>query len=69
VLDQIDLIGLVQHIRMLARAVSPAMVRSLDVIHLRTALYVRPSLTSFVTYERRLLEVAQAADPSIDSPA
>jgi predicted nucleic acid-binding protein len=50
VLDQIDLIDLDQRIRMLARTVTPATVRSLDAIHLGTALRPR-SLTSFVTYD------------------
>jgi len=69
VLDQIDLIDLDQHIRMLARTVSPATVRSLDAIHLGTALHIRRSLTSFVTYDKRLLDAAQAAGLPIDSPA
>jgi len=69
VLDQIDLIDLDQRIRVLARMVTPATVRSLDAIHLGTALHSRSSLTSFVTYDRRLLDAAQAADLPIDSPA
>jgi len=68
VLDQIDLIDLDQPIRMLARTVTPATVRSLDAIHLGTALRARPSLTSFVTYDKRLLDAAQAAGLPIDSP-
>jgi uncharacterized protein len=67
VLDQIDLIDLDQPIRMLA--VTPATVRSLDAIHLGTALRIRPSLTSFVTYDKRLLDAAQAAGLPIDAPA
>jgi len=69
VLDQIDLVDLDQRIRVLARAVTPATVRSLDAIHLGTALHSRPSLTSFVTYDRRLLDAAQAAGLPTDSPA
>ncbi len=68
VLDQIDLIDLDQHIRMLARTVTRTTVRSLDAIHLGTALRVRPSLISFVTYDKRLLDAAQAAGLPIDSP-
>ena len=67
VLDQMNLIDLDQHIRMLARAVTPT-VRSLDAIHLGTALRSRSSLISFVTYDRRLLDAAQAAALPIDSP-
>ena len=69
VLDQIDLIDLDQRIRMLAGTVIPATVRSLDAIHLGTALRSGPSLTSFVTYDRRLLDAAQAAGLPIDAPA
>jgi len=43
VLDQIDLIDLDPRIRILAQAVEPATVHSLDAIHLGTALQSRPS--------------------------
>ena len=69
VLDQINLINLDPPIRTLARTVEPATVRSLDAIHLGTALHSRPILTSFVTYDRRLLGAAQAAGLPVDSPA
>ena len=69
VLDQIDLIDLNQRIRMLAQTVTPATVRSLDAIHLGAALRSCPSLTSFVTYDKCLLDVAQAAGLPIDAPA
>jgi predicted nucleic acid-binding protein len=69
VLDQIDLIDLDQRTRTLAQTVTPATVRSLDAIHLGTVLHSRPSLTSFVTYDKRLLDAAQAAGLPVDSPA
>ena len=69
VLDQIDLIDLDQRIRILARTVQPVTVRSLDAIHLGTALQSRPGLTSFVTYDKRLLDAARAAGLPVDSPA
>jgi predicted nucleic acid-binding protein len=68
VLDQIDLIGLDPRIRILAQTARPATVRSLDAIHLGTALHSRARLTSFVTYDKRLLDAAQAAGLPIDSP-
>jgi uncharacterized protein len=68
VLDQIDLIDLDQGIRMLAQAVTPTTMRSLDAIHLGTAMRFRSSLTSFVTYDKRLLDAAQAAGLPINSP-
>jgi predicted nucleic acid-binding protein len=69
VLDLIDLIDLDQRIRMLARTVTAVTVRSLDAIHLGTALCSRPSLTSFVAYDKRLLDAAKAAGLPIESPA
>ncbi|MGB6579318.1 MAG: type II toxin-antitoxin system VapC family toxin [Streptosporangiaceae bacterium] len=69
VLDQIDLMDLDQRIRFLAQTVQPATVRSLDAIHLGTALQSRPGLTSFVTYDKRLLDAARAAGLPVDSPA
>ena len=69
VLDQIDLIGLDPPIRILARTARPATGRSLDAIHLGTALHVRQALTSFVTYDKRLLDAALAARLPADAPA
>jgi uncharacterized protein len=69
VLDQIDLIDLDPRIRILAQTARPATVRSLDAIHLGTALHARPGLTSFVTYDKRLLNAASAAGLPVDSPA
>jgi uncharacterized protein len=69
VLDQIELIGLDPPIRILAQAARPVTVRSLDAIHLGTALHARGTLTSFVTYDKRLLGAAAAAGLPIDSPA
>jgi uncharacterized protein len=69
VLDQIDQIDLEPRIRILAQAVGPATVCSLDAIHLGTALHSRAGLTSFVTYDKRLLDAAGAAGLPVNSPA
>jgi hypothetical protein len=68
VLDQIDLIGLDPPIRILAQTARPATVRSLDAIHLGTALHAGRALTSFVTYDKRLLDAALAAGLPADAP-
>jgi len=68
VLDLIDLIDLEPPIRVLAQAVRPATVRSLDAIHLGTALHARRTLTSFVTYDKRLLDAARTAGLPAGSP-
>jgi uncharacterized protein len=69
VLDQIDLIDLSPRVRILAQTVRPVTVRTLDAIHLGTALSIRRSLTSFATYDKRLLDAAIAAGLPADSPA
>jgi predicted nucleic acid-binding protein len=68
VLDQIDLVDLDMSIRRLAQTVKPVTVRSLDAIHLGTALHSRARLTSFVTYDKRLLDAAQTAGLPVDFP-
>lgn len=68
VLDQIDLIDLSPRVRILAQTVMPVTVRTLDAIHLGTALSIRRSLTSFATYDKRLLDAAIAAGLPADSP-
>ena len=68
VLDLIDLINLDPPIRILAQAARPTTVRSLDAIHLGTALHVRDALTSFVTYDKRVLGAAIAAGLPANSP-
>ena len=69
VLDQIDLIDLDAPIRILARTAKSATVRSLDAIHLGTALHLGSGLTSFVTYDKRLLDAARVAGLPVDSPS
>lgn len=69
VLDLIDLIDLDPGTRILAQTVRPAAVRSLDAIHLATALGVGARLTSFVTYDKRLADAARDAGLSVDAPA
>ncbi|TCC20763.1 type II toxin-antitoxin system VapC family toxin [Kribbella speibonae] len=68
VLDLIDLRELDAGVRILAQTVRPAAVRSLDAIHLATALRIQP-LTSFVTYDKRLADAARIAGLAVDAPA
>jgi predicted nucleic acid-binding protein len=68
VLDLIELVELDAGIRILAQTVRPAAVRSLDAIHLATALRVQP-LTSFITYDKRLADAARSAGLPVDIPS
>ena len=67
VLDMIELIEMNPGIRILAQTVKPATVRSLDAVHLGTALSIA-GLTAFVTYDKRLAEAAAGARLPVFSP-
>jgi predicted nucleic acid-binding protein len=68
VLDLVDLVDLEPSIRILAQTIRPVTARSLDAIHLATALRVRTNLISFVTYDKRLAEAATHAGLHVDMP-
>lgn len=69
-LDLIVRIEMDSGIRILAQTVTPSSVRSLDAIHLATALRLRDRgrLTTFVTYDKRLAEAASTAGLPLDIP-
>lgn len=69
VLDLIDLVEIDATIRMLAQTVRPPIVRSLDAIHLATALHIGGQLTAFVTYDRRLADAADAVGLNVQMPS
>ncbi len=69
ILDLMDLVEISPPVRALAQTVTPPAVRTLDAIHLATALRMGHQLTSFVTYDRRLADAASAAGLTVDSPA
>ncbi|HEY1917559.1 MAG TPA: type II toxin-antitoxin system VapC family toxin [Streptosporangiaceae bacterium] len=68
VLDLITLIDLDPGTRARAQAITPATVRSLDTIHLATAMSIQSQLTSFVTYDKRLADAAARAGLEVDTP-
>ena len=69
ILDLMMLVEITPEVRALAQQVTPPAVRTLDAIHLATALRMSEQLTSFVTYDRRLADAATAAGLAVDSPA
>jgi predicted nucleic acid-binding protein len=52
-----------------AAAVGPTGLRSLDAIHLASALLLGDELDAFVTYDARQAEAARAEGLSVESPA
>lgn len=69
VLDRIEVIALDLPIADHAAAVQPATIRTLDAIHLATALAAMPDLDAFVTYDDRQAEAARALGLPVVSPA
>lgn len=68
-LDSFDGLILTDEIVEQAAGLTPAELRTLDAIHLATAIVYRDSLTALCAYDRRLLEAARAHNVPVVSPA
>jgi predicted nucleic acid-binding protein len=68
VLSNVDLLDIDSGIRAAAAAFPDPMLRSLDAIHLATALRFRAELSAVVSYDRRLLDAATAVGLPAVSP-
>jgi len=68
VLDRIALIKVDDGILQQAADLEPAELRSLDALHLATALSVQEHLEAFVVYDRRLAEAAVGLGLTVGSP-
>jgi predicted nucleic acid-binding protein len=69
VLDALDMIELDEDVATRAGAIAPTDLRALDAIHLASAIGIRRELTSFIAYDERLVEAAQAHALPVESPA
>ena len=67
-LTRIGRIGMTASIVESASRLPERSLRSLDAIHLATALLLRADLDAVVTYDKRLAAVAEAHDLPVDSP-
>lgn len=67
-LEGIMVIELDAAIASAAGDLEPASLRSLDAIHLASALSIHDELDAFVTYDRRLADAAQAAGLAVIAP-
>lgn len=68
VLDRIALIKIDDAILQTAAHLEPTDLRSLDAIHLATALSVQEHLRAFLVYDRRLGEAAEELGLNVESP-
>jgi predicted nucleic acid-binding protein len=69
VVSGIEVIAVTARIGERAAAIAPLMVRTLDAIHLATAISIGTSMTSFVTYDDRLAAAARDLGLPVVSPA
>lgn len=69
VLEEVDVVELSREIAAVAATLAPPSLRTLDAIHLATALALGPELDAFVTYDDRLAEAARAIGLPVVRPA
>jgi predicted nucleic acid-binding protein len=69
VLARISLVDVDRRILTTAASLEPPHLRTLDAIHLATALAVREDLAGLVTYDRRLATAAERSDLEVFAPA
>lgn len=68
VLRTVTVIAIHDEVLRRAGQLDPPALRSLDAIHLATALHLAEELDNFITYDRQLGRAAVAAGLSVDSP-
>ncbi|MDQ3148352.1 MAG: type II toxin-antitoxin system VapC family toxin [Chloroflexota bacterium] len=69
VFEGIVVINLDEGIAAIAAALSPGSLRSLDAIHLASAISIGQELDAFITYDIRLADAARAAGLTVVIPA
>ncbi len=67
-LAHVSLLAMSDTLLAAAAALKPVTLRTLDAIHLATALSLGPDVAGFVTYDGRLAEAAQASGLTIYAP-
>ena len=68
-LADVEVVDLDRAIAGVAATVGPPALRTLDAIHLATAIALLPDLDAFVTYDDRLAEAARAIGLPVVRPA
>lgn len=67
-LEIVDLVEITPPLLERAAEVEPRRLRTLDAIHLATALELRDSVSVFLSYDKRLLDAAGAAGLEVAAP-
>ena len=68
VFDRLAIIAIDRAVIRVAASLAPASLRSLDAIHLASALELGSDLEAFVTYDRRLADAARLQGLQVESP-
>lgn len=68
-LSECDILALDLEVLDRAADLHPTALRSLDAVHLASALSLGPSVKRFVTYDRRLASAARRAGFEVEAPA
>ncbi|MET9325178.1 type II toxin-antitoxin system VapC family toxin [Tsukamurella sp. NPDC003166] len=66
--EQAETVPLTEETTLLAETIGPPHLRSLDAIHLASAVSLREQITTFVSYDRRLRDAAKAEGLTVVSP-
>ena len=69
VLELLELVELDEGVATQAATLAPPTLRSLDAIHLASALAIGEELTEFITYDARLAAAARGAGLEVRAPA
>ena len=68
VVDELDLVPLDRAVQDVACDIGDPLLRSLDALHLASALLLRAELTTFISYDQRLVDAARAAGLVVATP-
>jgi predicted nucleic acid-binding protein len=68
IFQHLDLVELDEDVAATAATVAPAVLRSLDAIHLASALAIGEELTEIITYDSRLAAAARNAGLEVQAP-
>ncbi len=68
VVGDLDLVALDRAVQDLACDIGDPLLRTLDALHLASALLLNEELTAFVTYDHRLADAAKAAGLVVATP-